>query len=395
MKVAILMPSEPDHGWIWRLQIIVRELLGAEGRKHLPDLKVVIGIARNEVERVSAALNLPLGCSCSVRAFEWITVEPQSAARMYSDLEFDYSGITVIRIPRDWGWNFADCNVWLLPADSNSDALLFLRPTLLLARDCAERYRHVLTYSDLERRLNRLLTWRQCAGAIGSSVAIFDDLCGFVGLRRTKAILTPQMRLPAPVARGGTATSKGGVFCFGRFDDPEILRIALNGVARARQDVSCEATFGYDAICLTPERARSSLDDIRRSVDRDCDGIRFALVESAQDLERFAQGCAIILAGRPFPSEPDDWLLAASLNKAFVGLRTPQLVALGIEDEPGTHLLKRWEEAAVAAAISAAVKAPAGEQSRRKCVELDPLGRGLGSLAAALAQLGSLDADEH
>jgi hypothetical protein len=130
------------------------------------------------------------------RHLRWERVEADNARRMFAshDLKVDLTGIEIVLIPRDWGWNFTDCDVWINIADLDLGPVYPLRPVAHYCGDLAVRIAPFAFAGSIAdpywiKEQNALRLWRQGAVVITGDPYTVDDIIGYAGVRR-QAIMT-------------------------------------------------------------------------------------------------------------------------------------------------------------------------------------------------------------
>jgi hypothetical protein len=198
VRIALLLPNSPGLSLVRRVTEIAAALAGARTAAGQP-VEVTIGLPelperrwrnfeRSIRERVPSAV---------VRRTEWVRIPVQNARRMFTSLPetLDLAGITEVAVPRDWGWNFQDCDLWLSFGELRLGAILPLRPTAHYCGDLAQRYvPKSITgsihdpYWDLETEAFRI--WRQGL-VVTSDEDTVVDIISYAGVRRERVEVVP------------------------------------------------------------------------------------------------------------------------------------------------------------------------------------------------------------
>lgn len=156
---------------------------------------------------------------------------------MFGDLDptLDLDAIEHVIVPRDWGWNFQDCDLWINFADPGLGAILPLRPTTTYCGDLVERYVPAIVATDIgesywDRQTDAFRLWRQGL-IITSDPATAIDVTSYAGVRRERIELIPDALdgafVPSPNHSGRTSKS----LVWHLKDDPsDDLETALNGL---------------------------------------------------------------------------------------------------------------------------------------------------------------------
>jgi hypothetical protein len=337
MKLAVILPKKPDFAWIWRTRALVDSLREAASRSGVSPFQIIVGVHRDPAhpdltQDVERALQ-PLGEGVRTREFHWEAVDGLSASRMFPKLDFDFEGFKTLHVPRDWGWNFRDCDLWIVCADPTMGAITPLSPTYLFAPDLAERYAPTRDLAAPEERLERLVSWRRCRGVISSNEATFNDFVSFVGMSRAKGFLAAPL---APVANGRFEPGPGrerDVFVLTRGDDQaEIERLAraLQALRRRKPDVSVRVSLDATALTRAEQAARlDTLETALESFPADVDDpnepdLVLVALRDAGDWDAALARSRVFLSLSNHPGEPQGLLATLGRRPVYVGLDTAE-----------------------------------------------------------------------
>ena len=134
------------------------------------------------------------------RHLRWERVEPGNVGRMYMihQLQASLHGLSSVIVPRDWGWNFADCDAWISLADAGQGAVLPIKPTAHYVADLAERivphaYARNIEDEYWTRQLDAFLMWRRSAAVLCADRETRTDLVGYAGVRSDLIIEVPSL----------------------------------------------------------------------------------------------------------------------------------------------------------------------------------------------------------
>ena len=200
MKIGILLPSAFDLGLLRRarhLSSMIAQLTGTDGSKS----SVAIGLpAPSEAEWRRLESELRNGNSnVIVRHLQWEPVPVENARRMFANLpaSLDLDGIDEVVVPRDWGWNFQDCDALIIFADPGLGAVLSLRPTAFYCTDLAVRIAPDAWAGSIRddywrRQTEAFRMWRQ-AHVWTSDPHTVDDIVSYAGVSRKRAVLGPNL----------------------------------------------------------------------------------------------------------------------------------------------------------------------------------------------------------
>lgn len=357
MKVAILALAHPDLYEIRSIRALCSNLVSA-GDQIGHSLAITLGIPK---EASSGALkawreDLPVGVLS--RSFQWEPIPADNAARMFPNLDFDYLGISNVHVPRDWGWNFRDADIWIVHADAAVGAILPLRPTFLFVRDISERY-IVSRAGNSHDRIERLLSWRQVDKALVYDSAIVGDLVSFVGMQSRKASLFGPTVPAITPNQLHSDFFDSDVFCFSAFRDEATLRSTAEGILHfVQRNPSASVIVGFDGICdpfeEVADRIRRFLALIPSHLQKT---MRVHHFENEFEWDQAMRATQVAMSPRLYPSEPDDLVTTLTFGKRFVGLSTPQSMALENIIEQSIFLYRSIESQDIGQTLEAAFKA--------------------------------------
>lgn len=201
LKLAILLPQRVDVAALARARNMARLMLQACGAGG-ETVSVVIGLpdmpprARRSAEQELRRDHPEI----IVRPLIWESVPVSNARRMYLQLDphLDLDGIDTVRVPRDWGWNFTDCDLWISLAEPGLGGILPLRPTAHFCCDLAVRIVPEAFASGIDdpywqKQTEAFRLWRQSAVVVTSDASTVEDLVGFAGVRREKTAIMPAL----------------------------------------------------------------------------------------------------------------------------------------------------------------------------------------------------------
>lgn len=213
MKIAVLLPRTVDLPMLLRARALCRILVKTQPLTGSP-IEIAVGLPETDEpewrlrERfLSDGLDKVI-----VRHLRWESVPAANANRMFAKhgLRFDLDGIEWVQVPRDWGWNFSDCDVWINFADPSMGAVLPIKPVAHYVSDLAMRivpYSYAAGISDplWQFQADAFRLWRQ-----GGIVAVPDactaiDATGYAGVRRQNVVQVPSLLLEPQPAIGASA----------------------------------------------------------------------------------------------------------------------------------------------------------------------------------------------
>ena len=134
-------------------------------------------------------------CQVIVRRLRWEGFPAENVRRMFmlQQLQVDLRGLQTVQIPRDWGWNFVDCDLWFNFADPGQGAVLPLKPTATYVTDLAPRivpeaYASGLSDPYWDRQLDAFRMWRRTGVVLCSDEGTATDVVGYAGIRRENVL---------------------------------------------------------------------------------------------------------------------------------------------------------------------------------------------------------------
>ena len=214
MKIGIIFPNSVDLGLVRRarqLSLLLGGIRDADGEPW----STAIGVPRrSEQQWRSLEIELRDGNpNATVRQLQWEPVPVENAERMFPKAldAFDLEGIEDVMEPRDWGWNFRDCDAAVCFADPGLGAALPLVPTLYYCPDLAVRIAPDNFASSIDddfwpRQTSSFRMWRQ-AHVATSDPATADDLVSYAGVRGARVHLLPNL-LDAPPNVAGSGPER-------------------------------------------------------------------------------------------------------------------------------------------------------------------------------------------
>lgn len=319
-----------------------------EGTPTGDPVEIAVGLPRlpeNEWRRQEAEIRAGAP-GVVVRHLGWERVETDLAMRMYPGCKADVESIPGLALPRDWGWNFVDCDAWIICANPATGAILPLKPTAYYVRDLAARYVPEAFAGGLdsaywERQTHAFRMWRQSPCVFTTNAETVSDISSYAGVRRDRIVVAPPL-CPAP--RIASAPEGGSLVWLAEPDARHDLTAALEGLrlfqaeGGALQVIAAgEAAYGFDpvegqaALAGVPTRSRRSTLDMQ-----------FETVSGERDLGRLLGRATAVWSSAVADGENDGLLRAHQAGVPFVGLRYPQnerlAESLGVQaifyDEP-------------------------------------------------------------
>jgi hypothetical protein len=383
MKIAILLPRWPDLGWIWRVRALVSALPAAAAAAGVDDLQIAVGVHMGEREdAVNEALALRGRDGVVVRTYRWEAVACDKAARMYSQAAFDFSGLETVQVPRDWGWNFCDCDAWIVAPDLQLGAMMLLRPTLLFGRAIEERYDPTFAarhgrLSPLKTQMDSLLSWRQALCVFASHERTLADFASFSGLWSHRTLKIDALAMPAldeDLASILKETGRTDVLClldtYDR-DGLEALALALRSALGGKSD---RVTFAVEGFSRGDgARQRGLLAERLAALDiLETSRYRVKSYAGVDDLAHLLYASRLVISTDPAPGEPEDMVWAAAAGCPFIGRKTPQSEAWARERGLQAHLVDDFETSTLRSAIREASEPDAAQIEAAKGASASP-----------------------
>lgn len=206
MKVGILLPAGSDLAALNKAKVLAAAALSARPLQGKV-AAVAIGLPQGDetIWRRNETFLRQGRSDIVVRHLVWETVPAGNARRMYPayGCNFVLDGIPRVALPRDWGTNFTDCDVWFNLADPALGALYTLKPTAHFVTDLAMRrvphaYAHGHAAEYWMRQDEAFRLWRQSGLLVAVDQATAQDLVGYAGVTPDRVKLLKQPIWSAP-----------------------------------------------------------------------------------------------------------------------------------------------------------------------------------------------------
>lgn len=332
MKIAILLPENPDLGWRWRAQQLAAALM-AETDPGGGPIEVAVGLPRMvEPEWRRQEAEIRDGApGVVVRHLGWERVATDLAQRMYPACKGDLERIGDVALPRDWGWNFVDCDAWIVCANAGMGAVMPLKPTAYYVRDLAARYVPEAFADGINsvywvRQTMAFRLWRQSPCVFTTDTATANDIASYAGVRRDRIVQVPQLRPAAIVAPARGPATESSMLWLAEPDARHNLSAALEGLRLYQAEggamktiVAGEAAHGFD-----PAEGQPTLAAVPTRSRRSTLNMAFETVSGERDLSRVLGRIDLVWSSALADGENDGLLRAAQAGVPFVGLRYPQ-----------------------------------------------------------------------
>jgi len=208
LKIAILMPEQVDIPVLYRTRELVENLAQAQTLRG-EQVQLAIGIPEADEGQWRAHEAYLLDGLDGVavgRRLRWERVDPGNVGRMYMvhQLQTSLQGLSSVIVPRDWGWNFADCHAWISLAAPGQGAVLPIKPTAhyvtdLSARITPEAFAHGRGDEYWSRELDAFSMWRRSAAVLCGDPETQVDLVGYAGVRPDQIMSVPNLSWGSPI----------------------------------------------------------------------------------------------------------------------------------------------------------------------------------------------------
>ena len=299
VKIAILLPDRASLRLIRRAAELALRLAEVRTPRGAA-IEIAIGLAEPDEERWRRGERQlrQRAPAAVVRHLAWTPVPVDQARRMFAGLDpaLDLEGIKEVVVPRDWGWNFQDCALWISLADPSVGPILPLRKIVHYCLGLPERYVPAMVAASIHdpywtRQAEAFRLWRQ-ATVVTSDATAIPDLVSYAGVRSERTELIPDVFecLPpfAPVAPSDR--HRDMLVWVLRGDAVDDLEASLAGlqiyhreggsldIVVAHEDVS--GTAEHSAVAALPADLRALYDSLERITYRSLEELDRLLVRS-------------------------------------------------------------------------------------------------------------------
>ena len=200
VKVAILLPQHYSLRDLRRTAELAAGLASVQTQTGEP-IEVTVGLAEKDEARWRRGERTirARAPGAVVRHLEWTAVPVDNARRMFHQLDpaLDLEGLAEVVVPRDWGWNFQDCVLWISLADPATGPVLPLRPIVYYSLGLPERYVPRMVAASIHdpywnRQAEAFRMWRQAAVVTSDPTAV-PDLVSYAGIRSERIEIIPDV----------------------------------------------------------------------------------------------------------------------------------------------------------------------------------------------------------
>lgn len=209
VKIALLLPARYSLRDLRRASELAAGFAQVRTQKG-EALEVAVGLAEPDEERWRRGERTirARAPAAVVRHLEWTFVPVDNARRMFFQLDpaLDLEGLAEVVVPRDWGWNFQDCVLWISLADPATGPVLPLRPIVYYSLGLPERYVPQMVASSIHdlywaRQADAFRMWRQ-ASVVTSDPSVIPDLVSYAGVRAERTEVIPDVIENMPALAG-------------------------------------------------------------------------------------------------------------------------------------------------------------------------------------------------
>ena len=379
LKIAILLPENAGTGWRWRAQKLAAALLREKCPTGRP-IEVAIGLPRTDETtwRRQEAELLEGAPGAVVRHLGWERAPIDMAQRMFPDCRFELEMVPDCALPRDWGWNFVDCDAWIVFAASGQGAVFHIKPTAYYVQDLAERYVPQAFAPDVHsiywvRQAHAFRSMRQARAVFVSDASTADDVSGYAGVRRSRILQTPQLLPPFTQKRRAPNSERQTLLWLVEPNAQHDLVNALEGlrIYQAEGGTFDVIVAGEGAYAFDPIEGQLALADVPTRSRRPTTTMQFETISGEADLQRVIARSDFIWSSALAQAENDGLLRAAAAELPFIGLRYPQNEHLADNLGVPSVLYDRSEATLIADALATAEQEGAPALPRRSASTKD------------------------
>ena len=299
VKIAILLPDRASMRVMRRTAELAARLSDVRTLRG-EAIEVAIGLAEPDEERWRRGERQlrQRAPAAIVRHLAWTPVPVDQARRMFAGLDpsLDLEGMAEVVVPRDWGWNFQDCALWISLADPSVGPILPLRNIVHYSLGLPERYVPAMVASSIHdpywaRQSDAFRLWRQ-ATVVTSDRTAMPDLVSYAGVRSERIEFIPDVveGLPPLVPVADDERRRDVLVWMPRGNVVDDLEACLAGlqiyhreggsldIVVAEEDVS--GTVEHIGAATLPGDLRSLYDSLERITYRSLDELDRLLVRS-------------------------------------------------------------------------------------------------------------------
>lgn len=330
MKIAILLPPGADLSWRWRAAELAQQLVNSAQVEQNHQVVIGLPVCPEDDWRQHDAEVRARSPSTVTRHLTWEYVSPDVAERMYPSCSADLSGLKQVALPRDWGWNFADCDCWIVAGDPSLGAVLPVKPVAYYVRDLASRYAPKAFADSISsefwtRQTEAFRMWRQASMVFASDPATLEDLAGHAGVRRRLLEQCPNLYPGQPNLAQNRAFRPAVLWMAednASYDVPSAVE-ALR-IYRAEGGTADIIAAGRTISAINPDESNYIANRHSAGIRRALKGVTFESYSTHRYLDRLASRASIIWSSAIADGENEGLIHAWRSQLPFVGLRYQQ-----------------------------------------------------------------------
>lgn len=339
MKIAVLLPLKPDLSWLRRARALGIALTDDVARRRLGDVQVAVGLPAGDNDTWQARSRM-IGAGLAdvvVRALSWEAVSARQASRMFPALSVA-EDLDRVAVPKDWGWNFADCDAWIVLGDAAVGAFAHLKPTAVHCRDLAARYVPEGYAPDMrdplwDRQVEAFRAWRHAECVFATDPATLDDVVGYAGVKRSRTRLLPPLWALYDAPLGAARTEFGDAVVWLTEPSPghdaatviEALRRHVRRGGATRLVIAGEQVWALDPRRGEPGPVTLALARAPELLAR----TSFETLASPGQFDAVVAGAGLVWSSVVAEGEPDVVPIAARHARPLVACDYPQMRRAG------------------------------------------------------------------
>ncbi|WP_407049807.1 hypothetical protein [Methyloraptor flagellatus] len=396
---------------------LLRDAL-ASGR----EASIVIAAARDEAGEVGASRTLSSVALAEsferdglpvpqLRPFRWVRLDAREAKRMFPYTRFDFGPYQSINVAADWGWNFEDCDAWIVCNDPTVGPIAQFKPSFVYFAESSQRHKPSLltlrgVSNDPASDLAYAVNVRRAAGVIASETILSDDICSLLGIWHHKTVLIDPLLPEAGVGvaslpqRALDAEARARVSVLLHTLDRQDLAVLAEAIgALSERGVPIDWRFAVDrsVIAASAPHLATFVDWMRPlGIVPPSDDLIVGL-HSVSDLRRFVAESEAIVSFDATPGEDEALLLAAAVGRVSVVPDLPHrhAVATGFGARVSTYQYGHCSSLVSAIADALAHGRSHGSAAARAVYRSEERRGGMQALLGRIVEFENLDRDIH
>lgn len=205
LKIGILL-GDARLDTLRRARVLAKALLAARPiMRQVGHVAIGLPVGDEQLWRRNAAWLADAADAVTVRRLSWERVLAGNAKRMFAahPLPVATQAIDRVTLPRDWGSNFLDCDMWMVVAGPEIGGVYPVRPTAIFCSDLAARrvpgaYAAAICAPYWQDQITAFRLWRQSTAVIASDPLTAGDLLDYAGVAPDRIVtLSQPLDLPA------------------------------------------------------------------------------------------------------------------------------------------------------------------------------------------------------